>query len=80
MRKIPQSLLNKGIDELHIHSRSFEDQKNLEIEPRFLGPPPHSLFTIHSTICYTLTLLNTRVLPACVAFFEQERFKGHAIH
>jgi hypothetical protein len=80
VRKIPQSLLNKGMDGLHMHSRRFEDQKNLEIEPSFLGRPPHSLVTIHSTICYILTLLNIHVLPACVAFFEQKQFKGHAVH
>jgi hypothetical protein len=68
------------MDGLHIHSPRFEDQKNLEIEPRFFGRPPHNLFTIHSTICYPLTPLNSHVLPAFVAFFEQEQFKGHAIY
>jgi hypothetical protein len=79
VRKIPQSLLNKGMDGLHVHFRRFEDQKNVEIETRFLGRPPYSLVTIHSRICHTLTLLNIHVLSVCVAFFEQEQFKGHAI-
>jgi hypothetical protein len=79
--KIPHSHLNKGMYRLHnIHSGRFEDQKNLEIEPRFLCRPPHGLVTIHSTICYTLTLLNIHVLLACVAFFEQEQFKGQPVH
>jgi len=68
------------MDGLHIHSRHFEDQKNSEIEPRFLGSPPHRLVTVHATVCYTLTFLNIHVWPACAAFFEQEQFKGQAVH
>jgi hypothetical protein len=42
------------MDGFHIRSGRFEDQKNLDMEPRFLDRPHHSLVTIHFGLCYTL--------------------------
>jgi hypothetical protein len=74
MGKIPQYLSNKMVEGLRIRSGRFEDQKNLEIEPRFLGIPAHSLVTVPSTLFYTETVLNIHVSPAFVGIFGAGTF------